>query len=1149
MQRATCLAITVAVGCLPSAALAAPDTPAPSACLPPDTVQALAECKPAAERGAKRTGAPALALPASGRLRVPTAEATPKKQGPGLELDSTQRTAQTRSEQRKLSLLQREIALVERVRSRGRAQPTVLIRLGQLYFELGHAHERAARELDQPQYEACRGRTRSAARCKTLRDEQQQKLTARDEARAGNVRALAGLLADHPRFERSDEALFALGFALDEMSQHDRARAVYHRLIKDHPGSIHVPYAYLAFAEHYFRAGDMGAARQFYAKVTEFPPERNPVHGYALYKQAWCLHNLDDFTGALKLLVATIELARERPEQAQLAPLLRQARQELVIPYARVGSPNKALAFFTRYAADDEQALETYEHLGELYFDTGQWPEARTVYHGLMAERPRSPRVCEWQRKVADTVVASGDKPGQVREATRLLDIQRTLERGSESAVACAESAASLVIALAVAWHREAVGTETQPGTRDASTMAQAEALYAQTLEAFPELDTLRFPDFAARDRPTRYRLAYYRAELLWQLERFAACGPAFDAVLAIDARGELTEDSAYGAVLCYDRVHQGRYRALVEKPLTDANASERLAPRELDPVERAMLAAFERYLCYVPEGPEALRIQYRRARVYYEANQFARAAALFERVARAKDDPLAPIAANLYLDALNVLGMREPERQAACHDAIAGALEPLAALHCQAGAEGAGLCDVIAQLRCDLLRAQAERHERERRYRQAAETYVAIARRQRGCGRMDEVLYNAAIDYEAARLLGRAIRVRKALVDQYPDSPWAARSRFLLGANYHALAFYEQAAEHYEDFARRHPNERGERCSAAERERGGCPDAVLALSNAIFFRLGLGDEQRAAEAAALFERQHARRDAAAAARVRFSLGSLYERRGDHARIERHYREFLRDHGRHAAPHERIAAELRIGRALHALGRKADAGEAFAAVEAGFGALPALAADAGADAQRSRALARLSAAEAAFNAGELARAAFDAIALPRLRVHGGDRAARSAAFQRWRERDFTRWIESKTRALAAARASYERVASYEAPQWSIAAAARVGDMYLAFSDAFREAPLPPELQSDEELGAIYRQALDEASAPWVEQAKGAFEFCLKTATRVRSFDASLTHCEHALFALDPRAYPRAAELRLDRALELSALANPQQVAR
>src|SRR5262245_14275686 len=86
--------------------VAASAAPSESACLPPDTEQTLAECKPGGASGGKRAGAPALALPVSGRLRVPVAAAS-QKPAPGFALEEAQRTAQTRIEQRKFSLLQR----------------------------------------------------------------------------------------------------------------------------------------------------------------------------------------------------------------------------------------------------------------------------------------------------------------------------------------------------------------------------------------------------------------------------------------------------------------------------------------------------------------------------------------------------------------------------------------------------------------------------------------------------------------------------------------------------------------------------------------------------------------------------------------------------------------------------------------------------------------------------------------------------------------------------------------------------------------------------------------------------------------------------------------------------------------------------------
>jgi hypothetical protein len=168
---------------------------------------------------------------------------------------------------------------------------------------------------------------------------------------------------------------------------------------------------------------------------------------------------------------------------------------------------------------------------------------------------------------------------------------------------------------------------------------------------------------------------------------------------------------------------------------------------------------------------------------------------------------------------------------------------------------------------------------------------------------------------------------------------------------------------------------------------------------------------------------------------------------------------------------------------------------------------------------------------------------FAAIAFPEFKS-----AARAGSgkqqFQRWMSKDFNQWMSHKAKALDVAQKNYEKITQLKVPQWEIAAASRVGDMYLSFVNDFRDAPVPPSLQGDSELVDVYYQGLDEASKPWVEKAKGAYEYCLITATQVRWFNRFMTRCEDKLFKLDPRQYPRAAELRGNDDYAYSAPATP-----
>lgn len=1143
-------------------------------CISQEAQREVTDCPagaPQATSGRPGTNAPRSRLREAERRQEKAKNAGPT--GPSIELDAAARRNRERVEARAWNLLQREVRVLQRLvrntRTSDPRRPDILLRLAETYFEMQTVMNARVRSFDEPIYRA--RSEKNAGRVRQLRQRQQQAQAQLNRLREEAIRTYATLVQDHPDYRRMDEVLFSLAFGLEELRQHDRARQVYHRLIKGFPQSRFIPHAYLSFAEYYFNEGDMRAAIQFYDKVTELPPERNPVYGYALYKSAWANYNLEDFRGALRKFVEVIEFATQNPNANDAENLARQSRREMVLPYAQVGSPNRALEFFRRYTTSEEQALETYETLGELYYDTGQWNNAISVYQGLIAERPNSDKTCYWQTRVANAIISSRPKEDQVREVQRTVDIYETFAgqggHSQESIVQCKTEAATLLIWLATAWHREAIGTDTQPGTNDRNTMNLAAQLYRIVLEKFPDMEEMQFPDIDRRDWPTQYKVSYYYAELLWKMEEWAQCGPAFDRVVELNPSGEFTTDAALAAVLCYNNLYQQQYASRERRVRgeqggrgrrgrqrqEEQSSAERYAPREFSALEEGMGNAFRRYMCYVRDSEDLPTIKYRRARIYYEANRFEEAAILFKDIAwNHRDSDLAIYAANLYLDCLNVMGTMQQPARPVCIDDLAEAIDPLSQFYCnspEARDRNADLCGTLDKLRCGVEVKKAEAFQEADQFQRAARQWVSIFRRfsrnPEACEAeavggaefsLAAVLYNAAINFEAARLLGRAIQVRKVLIERFPDSEWAKRAVYLVGANYHALAIYSQAAEYYERFARAYPGEDGSNCTDEEREAGTCAIAHEALQNAVFFRLGLGEEEKAIEDARLFERNYRRRMPRETSQVVFSLGTIYERQQNWSKVVDHYRDFLRSYRRQALPHQVIRANVEIGKAYLQHRRDRDQRRAPSffrdAVQAWQrGAAQEIAQLSGvSDQDRQLYLyeAKDAASEALFHLAEYKFAEFRAIAFPQLR------GARSMeAVNEWAQEDFAPWVERKREALLAAQREYEKIAELQIPRWEIAAAARIGEMWRTFVDEFRDAPIPEEIEEDPELFDIYVGTLDEQSQPFVEQAKEKFEFCLVTATRVRWFNEWSQRCEQELNRLDPRQYPLAAELRGD----------------
>jgi tetratricopeptide (TPR) repeat protein len=1065
------------------------------------------------------------------------------------------RGAQIQARQR--ALVEQEVTLLRRLirntRQTDPRRPEILLRLASTLFEFQAALNADVQSFNDPIYQHCT-QTPNRQQCTTQRQGQQAARDRLSEAQRDTIRAYYQLMTEHADYPRMDEVLFSLAFGLSEIREHDQAREVYLKLIQDYPTSRFVPHAYLSFGEYYFDEGDMEAALRFYSKVVEYPPENNSVYGYALYKTAWAQYNNENFQGSLRAFVQVIEFATQNESATDGGNLARKARLELIMPYARTGSPNAALRFFQRYATDEEEALRMLESLGEQYYDTGHWDETIAVYHQLMAERPNSDHLCKWQSKVTNaTISKNSDRTAHVRELSRLRDIQARFVADTSHPEAarneCKAETATVLLWQAVGLHREAVGADDEhPGTNNVETMRAAAALYQLILDGYPDLDTLQFADIDQRDRPTRYRISYYAAELLWKMQDWERCGPAFDQVVTLDPRGEYTADAAYAAVLCYNNLYQAQYQGRegevrAAAPEGSPEAAAAYAPRALTQLEAGMVRAFNRYLCFVTEADEVVMVKYRRARIYYEANHYQEAAVAFRDIAM--NHPTAEqaeFAANLYLDSLNVLATQSGTGNPACLTEMEGAIDPLARLYCGTNAgEHQDLCPVLETIRCQLRRKQAELFERNHQYREAAGIYRDIYVQFENCGDKDQLLWNAALNLEAANLVGLAIQARQNLIRLHPDSPLASKAVYLIGANYQSLAFYERAAEFYERFAREYPRMDGSTCTDQERADDLCPSAPDALRNATLFRMGLGDTEQALANAELFSTNYGRTRPRETAQVHFSIGSIYERTEQRDHTIRYYRHFLRDFARTASPHQIIQANTAIGRAMWQQEDQGGAASSFRAAAQAWqrGAAQRILAIEDVS-QEERVLwvrqAVDATAEALFYLAEYKFQEAQAIRFPEYR--GGRSLARVTA---WSTGEFTQWYQRKAAAILAAITEYNKIATVtvtiegqgaiDSPPWQIAAASRIGEMFDRFVQNFREAPIPAEIEADEELYGIYTEALDGASEPYLREAIDKYRFCLTTATNVRWFNQWSRACEANLNRLNPREYPMSAELR------------------
>jgi hypothetical protein len=155
----------------------------------------------------------------------------------------------------------------------------------------------------------------------------------------------------------------------------------------------------------------------------------------------------------------------------------------------------------------------------------------------------------------------------------------------------------------------------------------------------------------------------------------------------------------------------------------------------------------------------------------------------------------------------------------------------------------------------------------------------------------------------------------------------------------------------------------------------------------------------------------------------------------------------------------------------------------------------------------------------------------------------------SVQFRHWVATALEPWVRRKDERRAAAEKLYLAAVAEDVPEWEIAAAARVGDMYRQFMQALYDAPIDPSIASDPELVDAYREALDRLAEPYREAAVGAYRHCLTESTRNTWFNEWSRSCEQRLNGLDPRSFPLSDELRAEPRYLASPLATPRLVPR
>jgi len=986
-------------------------------------------------------------------------------------------------------------------------------------------------------------------------------------------------LTDNDKFKNypdMDKALFYYAYSLSSAKYMKDARAIYHRLLTDYPQSQFVPEAYLAFADYYFQNNELANAEAFYKKVLLFP--KSSVYSYSNYMLGWVYLNLRQHEDAGKQFLQVI---RDTDGQKKQETLNKAAKKDFVRAFSEFGQVQKAWATFQKI--DASYGFNMYSILADLYVEQGKTDKAVYAYRELIKQEPKNKDVCLWQYNIAQAMLstAGATNANKVDEIVLLTKLWGALKDKKilppTEASECHDNAAAMSGEMARAYHSESMRT------KNPETLAYADKLYNIYLEVFPDAD-----DFGETQ--------YFYAELLWsradsetnprvQTELWENAAVAFtNVVKAGKVDDKLKKESAYAAVLGWKNALavDPRVKQTPIKMKEDDDGKEEKIP-EPQPIperEQKMIDAFDIYINYIkdPNDDELVGMKFLKAMMYRRYNQFDKAVPLLEDIIKNHGKhETAYYSANTILDVFILTHKYDKVADwAKWFDANP---KFLTAKPDQDRTElGERVHDILAISERKILEQIEEEAKKTgdfAKYVQCGNGYLKLfndtAKSTKAAdevelneqllkGKMDETLYNAGVCYEDGRSLSAAISAFQELRERFPDSKASAKALARLGAVYARVAYYKEASTMFEEYAKKY---------------AGQDDAYKAMNDAVFYRKGIGDDDKAIENTNFFITKFGGKKKGDAANAFFSMAGIYEKRGDLDQVVKHYQSYIKTHAAKGSPDRAVVAWARIGQILwqqscpvttvddscikvareRAVGTRAkskrkkgdttrtqcgadtklkvtpvdrDGKKVKAAMAAFAEAIKIYEKAGGKFPDGDEYTARRFYASAKFHQAEVDYESFLRVKFP----EGLNFDPSKPAEVKKSTDKFEKWFKEKDKLAAKAGGAYgDLINKIKDPTNAIAGAARIGQISQTFSDALYTAEVPAFIRPYEEAVDAYCDKLTEVAEPYEGKSLEGFGACLKASTDFGWFSSWSKLCERELGQIKPEDFPTASELR------------------
>src|SRR5262245_26096565 len=220
------------------------------------------------------------------------------------------------------------------------------------------------------------------------------------------------LLTEYPSYKNSDQVLYQMARAYDELGRTEEAIDTMERLIRTNPRSSHLDEVQFRRGEYFFTRRHYRDAESAYSGIVKLGAA-SEFYELALYKLGWTLYKQEFYEEALQKYIALLDhkvsigydfdQTHDEENDRRVADTFR----VISLSFSNLGGPETAPEYFSKFGNRSYED-HIYASLGEHYLDKLRYDDAAKTYKAFVALYPLHRAAPRFSMRIVDTFTKGG---------------------------------------------------------------------------------------------------------------------------------------------------------------------------------------------------------------------------------------------------------------------------------------------------------------------------------------------------------------------------------------------------------------------------------------------------------------------------------------------------------------------------------------------------------------------------------------------------------------------------------------------------------------------------------------------------------------------------------------------------------------------